>query len=133
MAETAIASSYTEEEVTEAARERGEPDWLVDRRAEGARAFAATPMPTPRLRPWKYTDVTALQIDAFALIEGGISVQASAPDGACARAIAGALGRPPGAPPRVHPRRGRARAPVPRTTGATRPSARTGGTRAVCW
>lgn len=92
MAETATASSYTEERVTAAARERGEPDWLVDRRAEGARAFAATPMPTPRLRPWKYTDVTALEIDAFALIEGGISVEASAPDGAFAGMIADALG-----------------------------------------
>ena len=92
MVGTATASSYTEEHVATAARERGEPDWLVDRRAEGARAFAATPMPTPQLRPWKYTDVTALEIDGFAPLEGGIAVEASTPDGAFAGTIAEAIG-----------------------------------------
>lgn len=57
---------YAEAAAVEAARGRGEPDWLVNARAEAARAFAATSMPAPSLRPWKYTDVTALDIEAFA-------------------------------------------------------------------
>jgi Fe-S cluster assembly protein SufD len=61
----AFAAAYAPEQVTKAARGRGEPDWLIEARAEAARAFAVTPMPTPKLRPWKYTDVTALAIDAF--------------------------------------------------------------------
>jgi Fe-S cluster assembly protein SufD len=61
-----FASAYAPEHVAAAARERGEPDWLVDARAEAARAFAATPMPTTRLRPWKYTDVSDLEIGGYA-------------------------------------------------------------------
>ncbi len=59
-------ATYAETAAIEAARGRGEPDWLVAARAEAARAFVATPMPTPRLRPWKYTDVTELDIESFA-------------------------------------------------------------------
>lgn len=59
-------ATYAEAAAVEAARGRGEPDWLVNARAEAARAFAATSMPAPSLRPWKYTDVTALDIEAFA-------------------------------------------------------------------
>ncbi len=58
-------ATYAEAAAVEAARGRGEPDWLVNARAEAARAFAATSMPAPSLRPWKYTDVTALDIEAF--------------------------------------------------------------------
>ena len=58
-------AQYAEAAAVEAARGRGEPDWLVNARAEAARAFAATSMPAPSLRPWKYTDVTALDIEAF--------------------------------------------------------------------
>lgn len=58
-------AALSEESTVAAARERGEPDWLVDRRAEAARAFAALPLPTPALRPWKYTDITDLDLDAY--------------------------------------------------------------------
>jgi Fe-S cluster assembly protein SufD len=59
-------ATYAEAAAVEAARGRGEPDWLVNARAEAARAFAVTSMPAPSLRPWKYTDVTALDIETFA-------------------------------------------------------------------
>ncbi len=55
----------TDEAVVTAARRRGEPEWLTTRRVEAARAFAATPLPTTSLRPWKYTDVSGLDFAAF--------------------------------------------------------------------
>lgn len=68
----------TEESVLAAARERGEPSWLLDRRAEAARAFAALPLPTPAMRPWKYTDITALDLGAYEPSTLVTSVEATA-------------------------------------------------------
>ena len=62
--QTAVAFA-AETAIVEAARLRGEPDWLLERRAEAARAFAATPLPSRQLRPWKYTDVGALDFAAY--------------------------------------------------------------------
>ena len=39
-----------------------EPAWLTAQRDEAARAFAALPMPTQKLRPWKYTDVSHVDL-----------------------------------------------------------------------
>ena len=60
------AGRYAADAVHAASAARGEPAWLRDRRAAAARAFAAAPLPTPALRPWRYTDVTALDFAAFA-------------------------------------------------------------------
>ena len=93
---TALAPAYDEQAVLAPALERGEPGWLLERRAEAARAFAALPLPTPALRPWRYTDVTGLDLAAFApaatplAIEGGTDGDAA--DGsAYAGTLAGAL------------------------------------------
>ena len=83
---------YAEPAVTAAADGRGEPGWLRDRRAEAARAFDATPLPTRALRPWRYTDVTGLDFAAFAPTAGALRIAANAPDGAYAGTIADALG-----------------------------------------
>lgn len=65
-AETSTTSdSFAEAAVVAAAEARNEPQWLIERRAEAARAFAATPMPSTQLRPWKYTDVSDLDFGAF--------------------------------------------------------------------
>lgn len=85
-------TTYSETAASAAARGRGEPEWLVDARAEAARAFAATPMPAPSLRPWKYTDVTALDIEAFAPDESfAPRVAGDAPAGGFAGPLASAL------------------------------------------
>ncbi|MYE31534.1 MAG: Fe-S cluster assembly protein SufD [Chloroflexi bacterium] len=83
---------YAEAAVTAAAEARGEPGWLRDRRAEAARAFDATPLPTRALRPWRYTDVTGLDFGAFAPTAAALSIDASVPDGAYAGTIRDALG-----------------------------------------
>lgn len=66
MAETTLSQTYAEAAVVAASQGRGEPGWLTEKRAESARAFETLPMPTPKLRPWKYTDVTSMTIDAYA-------------------------------------------------------------------
>ena len=84
-------SSYTEAAVTAAAEARGEPDWLLARRTEAARAFDATPMPTTMLRPWKYTDVSDLVIEAHAPVEPALTIEATAPAGAYAGSLRAAI------------------------------------------
>ena len=85
---SATAGHYGEAAVVEASAARGEPDWLRDRRAEGARAFAATPLPTPALRPWKYTDITGLDIESFAPVAPRVTVDATVPGGGFAGSLA---------------------------------------------
>ncbi|MCY4639024.1 MAG: Fe-S cluster assembly protein SufD [Chloroflexi bacterium] len=88
---TLAADPYGERDVVHAARGDSEPPWLIDRRAEGARAFAATAMPTPALRPWRYTDVSSLAIEDHALHPPALRVEADLPPGAYAGTIAEAL------------------------------------------
>ena len=85
---TATKAQYGEAGVVEASSARGEPDWLRERRAEGARAFAAAPQPTPELRPWKYTDITALDIESFAPAEAAVTIEATVPAGGFAGSLA---------------------------------------------
>ena len=61
-----VSGAYAEAQVSAVAAGRGEPAWLVRSREDAARAFAATPMPTPALRPWKYTNLGGLDIASFA-------------------------------------------------------------------
>ena len=89
---TEVAAPYAEQAVLAAAVERGEPGWLLERRAEAARAFAAAPLPSPSLRPWRYTDVTRLDLGAFAPVETPIAIEGGRDEGgAYAGTLAGAL------------------------------------------
>ena len=86
--EHATSQHYAVDAVRAAAVSRDEPEWLIERRAEAARAFAALPMPTPALRPWKYTDITSLDLDAFAPATPAWRIAGDAPE----RGFVGALG-----------------------------------------
>ena len=93
---TTDLGAYAEAAVSAAAAARNEPAWLVRSREDGARAFAATPMPTPALRPWKYTDLSRHTIEEFIpdatfapVVTPGDS--AGAPAGGFAGTIADAL------------------------------------------
>src|SRR5688500_15077913 len=92
---TELQGRYAEAAVVEAARGRGEPEWLLERRAEAARAFAATPLPTRQLRPWKYTDVSALDFAGFAAGGARLTVEANPPTGSAAGSLAEALAAMP--------------------------------------
>jgi Fe-S cluster assembly protein SufD len=88
----AQAAQYAPEQAITASRGRGEPDWLGHARAEAARAFEVTPMPTPALRPWKYTRLAGLEIDAFAPDQHFAPVvEGEAPEGGFAGTIGHAL------------------------------------------
>lgn len=75
------STGYDEAAVSEAAAARDEPDWLRERRTEAARAFAAMPNPTPASRPWKYTDVTALDFEAFPPASATVTISGEVPAG----------------------------------------------------
>ncbi len=90
------SGAYLADAVRAASEARGEPAWLVEKRQDAARAFEALPMPTTRLRPWKYTDVSGLAIDAYppeasflpvVQVAGG----ATAPEGGYAGTLAAAV------------------------------------------
>ena len=92
MAGTAsLLESYAETRVAALAAARGEPAWLRARRTEAARAFAATPMPTPKLRPWRYTDLSGLDLGAYPPAETPIAVRGAAPEGGFAGTLSEAL------------------------------------------
>ncbi|RLT42679.1 MAG: SufD family Fe-S cluster assembly protein [Chloroflexi bacterium] len=89
---TVPSGAYAEAAVSSAAAGRGEPAWLVRSREEGARAYAATSMPTRALRPWKYTDLSNHTIDEYAPDAAfAPRVTATAPTGGFAGTIADAL------------------------------------------
>ncbi len=98
MTETALqsitgefAAAFYQERIANEALLRGEPEWLVEARGEASRAFAATPMPTTRLRPWKYTDVSDLEIAAYEPEAFVPSVTGTAPTGGFAGTLQAAL------------------------------------------
>ncbi len=77
-----VLGALTEATALASARERNEPQWLLDRRAEAARAFAALPLPTPALRPWKYTDITGLDLESYELAALTVSAEGTTALGA---------------------------------------------------
>lgn len=87
---TAPAGDALEAAVLAAAADRGEPDWLVERRVEAARAAAATALPTPRLREWKYLDLDGLDPRAEAPGRLTVGVSGAAAPGGFAGTLAAA-------------------------------------------
>lgn len=54
------APTITEEVLRKLSRNRGEPDWLLERRLAAWRAFEALPMPDPSAEEWRRTDLTGI-------------------------------------------------------------------------
>ncbi|MBM4414808.1 MAG: hypothetical protein FJ035_00740 [Chloroflexi bacterium] len=73
--------AITPEVAAAEAREHGEPDWLAMRRADAARAHASLPAPTPALRPWRYTDLTRLDLATFEAAAARLHVTGAPADG----------------------------------------------------
>ena len=93
MADTqAVAAAELEAQVTAASRERGEPEWLTERRAEAARAAQATSLPTPRLREWKYLNLDGFDPAAYAPVPGAVTVSGEAAGGGFVGTLAAAAG-----------------------------------------
>ncbi len=97
---TVDAWQYAEAAVAAAAEQRGEPGWLRERRIQAARAYAALPMPTRALRPWRYTDIDGFDLAAFpvaTLSVGGsaLHVEAAMPAAGYAGSLAEAAASDP--------------------------------------
>ena len=56
-------TELSEQDVVALARERGEPDWLRDRRQEAFKAYSDLSWPTRRTEEWRYTDPRRFDLD----------------------------------------------------------------------
>jgi Fe-S cluster assembly protein SufD len=60
---------------------QAEPDWLTERRRNGASLARELPLPDPKAKGWEFTDLSELDLDAYppepgtAAIEEGVAVQ----------------------------------------------------------
>lgn len=90
-----MVAHYEETTVVAASQQRGEPAWLRERRAEAARAFAALPMPTPALRPWRYVDLAGLDLGAVAPGAVRVTVEGALPAGVYAGSLAAGVAQVP--------------------------------------
>jgi Fe-S cluster assembly protein SufD len=51
--------------LAEAATAQAEPDWLTERRLKGASLASELELPGPKTKGWEFTDLSALDLDAF--------------------------------------------------------------------
>jgi Fe-S cluster assembly protein SufD len=58
---------------------QAEPDWLVERRRKGASLAQKLSLPDPKAKGWEFTDLSELDLDAYAPDPGGVD---GLPDGA---------------------------------------------------
>jgi Fe-S cluster assembly protein SufD len=56
-----------------------EPDWLTERRREGASLASELDLPTPKTKGWEFTDLASLDLDAF---EAGSATVSGLPEAA---------------------------------------------------
>tara|TARA_B100000700_G_scaffold331758_1_gene468070 strand:- start:5416 stop:6624 length:1209 start_codon:yes stop_codon:yes gene_type:complete len=63
------SKNFSESSLIDVALKRQEPQWLTERRLEAIRSLSTLHMPTTQLRPWKYTDVSHINLDNFSLGE----------------------------------------------------------------
>jgi Fe-S cluster assembly protein SufD len=60
-----FAAGFTREAVEALSRLKEEPAWLRERRLAAFETYQQLPLPTREQRPWKYTDVSRLNLDVF--------------------------------------------------------------------
>jgi len=68
-----LTGGPSRETVEELSRLKGEPPWLLERRRQAWEAFQALPMPSLRDEDWRRTDLSALDLGAFAYYAPGPS------------------------------------------------------------
>ena len=50
---------------------RDEPDWLKELRRKGGAAFESIPIPAEKDKGWEFTDLSSLDLGAYAAAEDG--------------------------------------------------------------
>ena len=94
-ASTAGAEQYAETAIAAASQQRGEPDWLRERRTDAARAYGVLPMPTPALRPWRYTDLAGFDLAALPVAQSALTIEGATAGSGVASALAEAAASDP--------------------------------------
>jgi Fe-S cluster assembly protein SufD len=74
-----IQESLTERSIRELSWQRGEPEWLLERRLEAWHAFERLPLPGPPDELWRCTDLSSVSLGPLSL--GPATPQPSPPEG----------------------------------------------------
>jgi Fe-S cluster assembly protein SufD len=63
-----VPQGLSRERIEQVARQRGEPEWHIQRRLEAWERFASLPLPSPKQEDWRYTDITTLHLEDYAAV-----------------------------------------------------------------
>jgi Fe-S cluster assembly protein SufD len=63
-----VPQGLSRERIEQVARQRGEPEWHIQRRLEAWERFSSLPLPSPKQEDWRYTDITTLHLEDYAAI-----------------------------------------------------------------
>ena len=103
---------------------RAEPDWLTERRRQGASLASELALPDAKTKGWEFTDLAGLDLDAYAPASGAVEIEdgGAAEAGAIVMPLDAALAERPEvaarAPRLAGPGRGPVRRPQRRRLGA---------------
>jgi Fe-S cluster assembly protein SufD len=63
-----VPQGLSRERIEQLARQRGEPEWHIQRRLEAWERFSSLPLPSPKQEDWRYTDITTLHLEDYAAV-----------------------------------------------------------------
>jgi Fe-S cluster assembly protein SufD len=63
-----VPQGLSRERIEQVARQRGEPEWHIQRRLEAWERFSSLPLPSPKQEDWRYTDITTLHLEDYAAV-----------------------------------------------------------------
>jgi Fe-S cluster assembly protein SufD len=63
-----VPQGLSRERIEQVARQRGEPEWHIQRRLEAWEQFSSLPLPSPKQEDWRYTDITTLHLEDYAAV-----------------------------------------------------------------
>jgi len=66
-----VPQGLSRERIEQVARQRGEPEWHIQRRLEAWERFLSLPLPSPKQEDWRYTDITTLHLEDYAAVGWG--------------------------------------------------------------
>jgi Fe-S cluster assembly protein SufD len=74
-----VPQGLSRERIEQVARQRGEPEWHIQRRLEAWERFLSLPLPSPKQEDWRYTDITTLHLEDYAAVGWGGAPAGSPP------------------------------------------------------
>jgi Fe-S cluster assembly protein SufD len=74
-----VPQGLSRERIEQVARQRGEPEWHIQRRLEAWERFSSLSLPSPKQEDWRYTDITTLHLEDYAAVGWGGAPAGSTP------------------------------------------------------